>query len=199
MPSIARFLWEYQLPLGLAIVLLGVILYLFSWYKDVNHDRKDFRSLLKTIREDIREIKSVREDVREIKDRLNDSPSAIISGSPQRLTEYGQKLSEFLDADRNRAATGTHALCCTAPRSRSAALPETAQGRDVGQGLRGPQRQPQHPVGPRSSTAPPLEVVVLLEPEKKASAGRSLQRGSTMGSRVQLVMGRDFFSIGLAS
>ena len=90
MPSIPRFLWEYQLPVGLVLFALVIILYLFSWYKDVNHDRRDLRSLLQAIQKDIREIK----------DKLSGTPAATTSGSPLQLSEYGKKLAKCLDAEK---------------------------------------------------------------------------------------------------
>ena len=74
-------------------VLLAFISFVYKhgyWKGEVNSDRKSFKDFMKEIKRDIREIK----------DKLSGIPPATSPGSPLELTDYGKKLSKFLDAEK---------------------------------------------------------------------------------------------------
>ena len=88
MRSVSELLQGYAIPAFWVLVGVAVLLYFFSWYKDVNHDRKDFSAFME----------EVRADIKKIFERL--PPKAVNNESPLKLTEYGETLSSFLGAEK---------------------------------------------------------------------------------------------------
>lgn len=69
-----------------AFVIVGVVFAAGRWYASVNADRADFKEFMKEVRQDIKEI-------------LNRMPPIPVAGdSPLRLTEFGEKMSEWMKA-----------------------------------------------------------------------------------------------------
>ena len=73
------------------VALLAVAALIFkagAWVSSVNSDREWFREFMNEIRADVKSILS----------RL--PPSPVSGDSPLRLTEFGEKLAEWLDAEQ---------------------------------------------------------------------------------------------------
>ncbi len=88
-------MWSLEVAIQAGILVLGVgaaVWKLARWPGSVNSDRDHFKAFMKAIREDIR---SIRESVQTI---LLRSTATVTSGSPLRLTDLGQRVSETMNA-----------------------------------------------------------------------------------------------------
>ena len=85
--------WKIILAIGGVVTVLTTIFFTGVWVGKVNSDRTSFKEFMSEIRED---IKAIREDIKNIFSRL--PPNLISSGSPIKLTDLGEKVSETTNA-----------------------------------------------------------------------------------------------------
>lgn len=94
------FLQENAL-VAIAVIGGATILFKFAmWVQEVNSDRDIFKDFMREIRED---IKKIHEKIDKIIGRVDNT--TISSGSPLRLTELGERISNELQARQWAEAT----------------------------------------------------------------------------------------------
>lgn len=71
-------------PASLAFV--GLVFATGRWYSSVNSDRANFKEFMDEVRQDVKEILA----------RL--PPTPVTGSSPLQLTDFGERMSEWLDA-----------------------------------------------------------------------------------------------------
>ena len=64
-----------------------------TWKAKVDSDRSTFKSTLESF------IKEIRDDIKGILSRLPSTPAPVGSGSPLRLTDFGERIAKHFGAD----------------------------------------------------------------------------------------------------
>lgn len=80
--------WAVAAVTSILLAVIGFVYKYGKWQGEVNTDRANFKEFMTEIRDDIKKIF----------ERL--PTPAVSPGSPLRLTEYGEKLSDFLNAEK---------------------------------------------------------------------------------------------------